>query len=182
MAPKIYWMARPRWPGAGCGFRAFACREVSAPCAGAVSLTVLDGMERPIVAKTPSGPLVVAADGFHWLQFAPRETCWWLTAMFDGKRRLVQFYFDVTFENHILPRGESWCRDAYLDVILEPDGTMRVLDADELEAALASGEITQAAYRHAHAVAASLLDQFSGRAAELETRCRAWLEMLAPRA
>lgn len=82
---------------------------------------------------------MIVDNGFHWFQFAPQSERWWLTAMFDAAKRLIQFYFDITFENHILPGGESWCRDAYLDVVIDPDGRARLLDEDELAAALAAG-------------------------------------------
>lgn len=180
MPGKRYWMSRPRWPVAPPGFVHFACRDVTAPQEGVASLTVLSGIEKPLAVKTPEGPLVIVNNGFHWVQLAPRAKRWWLTAMFDGEKRLVQFYFDVTFENHILPHGGCWCRDAYLDVILNPDGSTRLLDEDELAAALATGEITRTEYDQACADAKAVMAQFTGHAGELETLCRGYLESLLP--
>lgn len=177
MPVKTYWMRSPRWPASG---NRFACREAGAPYPGAVSLTVLEDVAAPIAVKTEEGPLVIVADGFHWIQLAPRREAWWLTAMFDEKRRLVQFYFDITFENHILPDGGSWCRDAYLDVVLNRDGTARILDEEELAAAWMAGEITRGMYGKARRDAADVVSRFSGRAEELERLCRGYLEILLP--
>lgn len=178
MPAKTYWMSRPRWPVEA---RWFACMDVAAPQTGVASLTVLGGIKEPIAVQTPDGPLVIVADGYHWVQFAPRAERWWLTAMFDAEKRLVQFYFDITFQNHILPGGESWCHDAYIDVVLDPDGRARILDADELAAAFAAGEITRGMYGQALADASAVSARFAGRAAALETRCRAYLNALSPR-
>lgn len=178
MPAKTYWMSRPRWPAA---VRWFACMDVGAPQAGVAALTVLGGIETPIAVKTPVGPLVIVADGFHWVQFAPRGKRWWLTAMFDAEKRLVQFYFDITFQNHILADGGSWCRDAYIDVVLDADGRARILDEDELAAAFAAGEITRGMYGQALADATAVAAQFAGRADLLETRCRTYLDALSPR-
>ncbi len=177
MPVKIYRMRSPRWPAAA---RRFACREAGAPYPGAVSLTVLGDVAAPVAVKTAQGPLVIVAEGFHWIQLAPRKERWWLTAMFDAQKRLVQFYFDVTFENRILPHGGSWCRDAYLDVVLDRDGTARILDEEELAAAFAAGEITRGMYEQARRDAAAVVSQFAGRAGALETLCRGYLDALLP--
>ena len=110
---------------------------------------------------------MIVDNGFHWFQFAPQSERWWLTAMFDAAKRLIQFYFDITFENHILPGGESWCRDAYLDVVIDPDGRARLLDEDELAAALAAGAVTRRMHDQARDDAALVAAQFTGRAGEL---------------
>ena len=180
MPAKTYWMSSPRWPAVPPGYLHFAYMDVQAPQDGVASLTVLSGVEKPLTAKTPDGPLVIVADGFHWVQFAPRRERWWLTAMFDAEKRLVQFYFDVTFENHILTGGGSWCRDAYIDVVLDPDGRVRILDEDELAGAFAAGEITSGMYDQAMSDASAVAAQFQGRADELETRCRRYLDALLP--
>lgn len=181
MPVKVYRMSEPRWPAAAPGYVHFAYMDVHAPQDGVASLTVLDGLEKPLTAKTPDGPLVIVADGFHWVQFAPRGERWWLTAMFDTEKQLLQFYFDVTFENYILPSGESWCRDAYIDVVLDPNGRARILDKDELDGAFAAGEITRSMYDQALAGAASVAARFQNRTSALEQRCRAYLNALLPR-
>ncbi len=178
MPRKTYVMRRPRW--AADAFR-FACMETDGPFPGIVSLTVLDALARPLTVETPRGRRRVVDSGYHWVQLAPRDERWWLTAMFDEERRLVQFYFDITFGNLLLPGGESRCPDAYLDVILEPDGETRIVDAAELAAAREAGELTQEEAIRAEADAAAVAACFSGRTAELESLCRSWMEELLPR-
>ena len=177
MAGKIYRMDLPRAGWQARRWR-FAAMDADAPWPGAVSLTVLDELARPFYAGPREHRRRVVDSGFYWVQLAPAGERWWLTAMFDEHRRLVQFYFDVTLENRILPGGGSWCRDAWADVILEPDGETRVVDLDELEAAAGAGELTQADADRVRSDAYTLAEQFRGRAAELETLCRSWMEEL----
>ena len=180
MSGKVYEMRLPRAGWHALRWR-FACRETTGPYPGIVSLTVLDELERPFFAGPPACQKRVVDSGFFWIQLAPERERWWLTAMFDENRRLVQFYFDITFGNILRPGGASLCPDAFVDVILEPDGEPRIVDLDELGAACRSGDITPARYARAAADAAETASRFRGRAGELEVLSRGWLEDLLPR-
>lgn len=178
MSAKIYQMNRPRWKTIGTPATHFAYREVEVPYAGLVSLTVIAGMERPLVVPSPTGMRTAIGNGFHWVQIAPYDGAWWLTAMFDDKQQLVQFYFDIAFSKEFRENGESCFRDAYIDVIMEPDGSIRIVDADELDAACAAGEITAEMCAYAKRAAADVAREFGGKARELERLSRGYLEEL----
>lgn len=180
MPEKRYWMSRPRWAAVPPGYTHFAWMDAASPIEGIVSLTVISGMAQPLLVQTPEGTIEAIGNGYHWVQLAPRGERWWLTAMFDRNRQLVQFYFDITFGNHLLPDGGSWFRDAYLDVVLEPCGRMRLLDEDELDAAVAGGAVSREMADRARADAAAVMARFAGRGGALETLCRGYLEALLP--
>ena len=65
--------------------------------------------------------------------------------MFDENGKLFQYYFDIVFDNHPLPNGDAWFTDLYLDAVMQTDKGMKTLDEDELEAALARGDIDEKA-------------------------------------
>lgn len=178
MPEKLYRMRGSRWAARAARF---AWTEAGTPFPGAASLTVLEGFAAPFSVRTPRGERVVVDNGYHWVQLAPRDERWWLTGMYDARRALVQFYFDVTFENRLLPDGESFLRDAYLDVVIEPDGEARILDREELAAAVEAGEVAPEEAARISEIAETLAARFSGRAEALDALCRGIMETLLPR-
>lgn len=122
----------------------------------------------------------IVDDGYCWLQIAPEDQHWWLTTMLDPQGRITQYYFDITWENHLLGSEESWFLDLYLDVVVMPDGRMELLDADELEQALADGHITREMFDSAWAWANQLMADLEGRVSELEAFCQRTYNRLLP--
>lgn len=102
--------------------------------------------EKPFTVPGNGGRLVIADSGYRWLQLAPKDGHWWMTAMYDPDGRPVQYYFDVTGGNAVSDGKDAWFEDMYLDCVLHTDGTVEELDRDELDAALESGAITRTRY------------------------------------
>ena len=114
---------------------------------GRESVILIEKATAPLIVGTPDGgSLCVADDGYVWFQraFEGEET--WLTAAFDDKGTLLQLYFDVTAGNDFSDPEDPGFRDLYLDVILTPGHGIGVLDRDELDEALAAGDVTRAQY------------------------------------
>ncbi len=99
---------------------------------------------------------VLADRGFHWLQIGPENENWWLTVMFDADDQPIEYYFDITKDNTFCG-AESFFLDLFLDVVLLPDGTITILDADELEQAFAEGLIAEDDYWLAVSTAAKII-------------------------
>ena len=95
------------------------------------------------------------ADGFSRIEFMPDHENWALTAIYDEEGKIVEWYFDMTKENGI-DDGRPYIEDLYLDIALFPDGRVVVLDEDELQDALDSGEITVAEFELAYQSLAKL--------------------------
>ena len=93
--------------------------------------------------------LVIADSGYAWLQLAPKGGHWWMTAMYAPDGTPVQYYFDITAGNALTDGKDAWFEDMYLDLVLHIDGTVEVLDADELRAALDAGDISPEQYETA---------------------------------
>ena len=119
--------------------RILAHRDAHQVLAGAFEgeayLIQIDAVTAPLAKECCGRRLVLADAGYSWLQVAPKEGYWWLTAMFGSDGKAVQFYFDLTAGSELLGSGESGFDDLYLDVVLLPDGQREILDADELDEA-----------------------------------------------
>ncbi len=69
--------------------------------------------------------------------------------MFDAEDEIVQWYIDICKQWGLDKRWIPWYDDLYLDIAIAPSGETWVLDADELDAALQEGKISQAEYEFA---------------------------------
>lgn len=99
-------------------------------------------VDAPFSVPGKNGRVVIADDGYGWLQLAPKDGHWWMTAMYTPEGTPVQYYFDITGGNVLTEGADAWFEDMYLDYVLHTDGTLVELDRDELDAALTAGAIT----------------------------------------
>ncbi len=139
---------------------------------GEAALIQIEKVSAPAVGTFRGEPVVIADDGYSWLQIAVEGQHWWLTAMLAPNGALTQYYFDITLENHLLGSRDSWFWDLYLDVVLMPDGRLDLLDEDELDEALASGDITAEQHALAHDCAGKLMKELPERLPQLQEFCR----------
>ena len=97
------------------------------------------------------GKVAVCGAGMTWLQLIPDGQNHVLTVKFNPKGRVNVWYADVIDRIEFDEDGVAAFVDMYLDVIFSPKGDLKVDDADELDAALLSGDVT--AEQHALALA-----------------------------
>jgi len=116
----------------------------------------------------------IADDGWTWLGWMRPDFPWALTAMRDEKGDWVQFYFDIVSGMGCDADGRAWFDDCWLDVVVMADGRAFLLDEDELEGALAGGELSLEEAKGAKAAAAQLLRAFP----EGVSRLREFMETL----
>jgi predicted RNA-binding protein associated with RNAse of E/G family len=145
---------------------------------GAVGLLKLLNVQGPCVKEYGNRAVTIIDKDYYWLQFAPKDQNYWLTIMYNQQEEIQQFYFDITQSNTILPNGESWFYDLYLDIVLLPDGTLFLLDEDELEEALTEGIITKEQYDNAYQWANRILHDLKGRTEELIIFCNKYFRIL----
>lgn len=86
--------------------------------------------------------LTICDQGVTWVQCAWKDADIWATAMFDKNGNLFQIYFDICDEVN-LDGERSWFTDLILDVVYNPDGTVNVLDENELTEAYESHLISK---------------------------------------
>ena len=106
-------------------------------------------MTGPLTVHYHSRGVLIADAGYSWFQAAVPGARWWLTAMFDECDRLIQIYFDITGGSRFDDPENPTFEDMYLDIVVSADGSIEVVDRDELDEALQSGAITVLQHREA---------------------------------
>jgi len=134
---------------------------------GVVALYQMDAVRDPLWVTLADKWICVADAGHTWLQYYPLDAmgagasasvdagraehaCYTATAMFDAGGQIVQWYFDICRATGMSDAGIPWHDDLYLDIVADPiTGRQEVVDADELDDALAVGNISEALYHAA---------------------------------
>lgn len=112
---------------------------------GGIGLITFTGLSKPDIVDTVEGPFCIADQGYQWLELAPENGHFVLTAMFHDEQ-LFQQYIDITLMNDVAENGDAVFFDLFLDVVILSDGTPRIVDSEELDAALSGGIITRKEY------------------------------------
>lgn len=87
-----------------------------------------------------------------------REGRWWYATTYRGEDGTVRgTYLNVNTPLELYPDAVRYV-DLHLDVVKWPDGTVRVVDADELEAAVAAGDVPEALADRARSVASRVAE------------------------
>ncbi|MBE5767106.1 MAG: DUF402 domain-containing protein [Clostridiales bacterium] len=146
----------------------FSSRDLS----GEIALIRIDKTKSPLFVTTNGRQYKIVDDGFRWLQIAPKDANWWLTAMFTQDGEALQYYFDVTLENRVSSGGNSTFLDLFLDVVMLPGGECILLDKDELDEALTQSVITPEQHAFAWKTANMLLEALPRRHEELHAFCQ----------
>lgn len=111
---------------------------------GRISLLQMEEVTEPLAVECPEGKKVIADKGYSWLQIALHGAYFWFTAMFDEQDDFCEIYVDMT-DGNVADVEDAWFRDMYLDFVVTHAGVM-ILDRDELDAALAAGDISAEQY------------------------------------
>lgn len=116
---------------------------------GYVALLRIDGVRAPMWDVFFGRGVTVADVGYAWLQHFPTQGHAIVTTMFDAEGRIVQWYVDIVAAHGVGDDGVPWYDDLYLDVVALPTGEVAIVDGDELNAALRSGDIDEDAHEMA---------------------------------
>ena len=93
-----------------------------------------------------AGKAPVSGGGMKWLQLIPDGKSRLITAMYKPDGALSVCYIDIIERIEFDPDGVAAFVDKYLDVVFTPEGDAGILDRDELDDALKSGDITNRQY------------------------------------
>ncbi len=122
--------------------------------------------------------LEIANDGFYWLQLAIKDKNYWITAMYNSKKTLIQYYIDITKENVVGNNGNSYFYDLFLDIVILNNGKVILLDKEELDKALKENLIKMEEYEFAQKEAYRLVNKFSRDTKELNELCEKYFRKL----
>lgn len=146
--------------------------------------------EKNYWATPKAGRIQVTGEGMTWLELIPDDTRRVITAMYfpDGTRGPERQNYPLTASEEYQPSiwyvdiiegteydedGVAAFIDKYLDVIITPEGDVKVDDRDELDAAYASGELTKEQYDAALAEGEDILKAYGDDIRGLDAWCAA---------
>lgn len=99
---------------------------------------------------------------YTWLSIYPIDKNYAITAMFNNKNEIVEWYFDIInsagIENNV-----PFIEDLYLDIVITYLGEIIILDRDELEQAYIEKDITKEQLKLALKVGEELVEKYSNK-------------------
>lgn len=101
----------------------------------------------------------VVDDGYSWLTLFPQRESYVVTAMFNNKNEIVQWYIDICRGRGFTDKNIPWYDDLYLDIIISSDYQVSLIDEDDLALALKQKVIKQEDFDFAYREANKLLEQ-----------------------
>lgn len=145
---------------------------------GAVTLLSMDEVSPPSWMRFAAYHVCVADHGYSVVQHFPTGALHAITANLDAEDRIIHWYIDICKAHGVDDAGIPWYDDLYLDIVVRPDGTRHILDADEFDEALAAGAITSEDWSLAWAETERLLAALATGPLPAMTRCHADLARL----
>lgn len=108
---------------------------------GVATLLCIDAVREPLWVEWQGRRFCICDGGYTWLQHFPTNTHYAVTTMFDTQGQIIQCYIDICHRHWVDDNGVPWWEDLYLDLLVFPEGDCHIVDADELDEALAAGVI-----------------------------------------
>ncbi|MCE4955940.1 DUF402 domain-containing protein [Macrococcoides caseolyticum] len=124
---------------------------------GIIGEITMEKVKSPLVVNIIGEDIVVADDGYRWLQILPENRHYSMTVMYNRDDEPIQYYIDINALNIIEP-GQARTHDLYLDVLVLPDGRYELVDEQDAKRALNKKEITKHQYDFAYETAHKVMD------------------------
>lgn len=131
---------------------------------GYITLYTIDALREPLWKTYGKHTFRIADKGYSWLQYYPAGEHFIVTAMFDDKNEIVEWYIDICKNQGVTDQGVPWFDDLYLDIVVLKNGEVFLLDQDELDDALTRRLITLRDYEMATQTAHELLQLIDAHA------------------
>lgn len=87
--------------------------------------------------------IIVCDNGLKWLSILPQNDFYCITAMMNANDEILLWYIDMIAEQGVDTDCVPYFDDLYLDLVVYPNGTIKVDDMDELVDALSQKDITE---------------------------------------
>lgn len=105
----------------------------------------------------PNGKCIMD-NNYKWLEFYDYSSKVKLTAIYDENNEIIEWYFDIAREIG-KDNGVPYEDDLYLDVVVTPNGDIKLIDEDELKEAYNKREMTTEEYKNAYKEAENLMNK-----------------------
>ena len=122
---------------------------------GDVALIKFNKMNKPYMIENIK--LCMANDNYKWLEFYDYNKKYRLTAMYNEKNEIIEWYFDIARKIG-RENGIPYEDDLYLDVVVTPTGDIKLLDEDELKNAFDRFEVNKLDHDMAYNEAKKLIE------------------------
>ncbi len=127
--------------------------KVEDPYKGYVSVVRDARVKYPLTVDYETSSRVLFDEGYFCVTFVPDQDYFVVNAVYDEKRNIVEWYFDIIKEKNTDKQGRVSYKDLYLDLVVRPDFKAILIDEDELQEALDQGIITKKDFIFAYEVA-----------------------------
>lgn len=115
----------------------------TADYSGYVGILNIHEVSETQIWKYNGEDLIVCDNNYQWLTIMPENDYYCITVMMNDKCEIQVCYIDMIAEQGYDKDGVPYFYDLYLDLVVYSDGTIIEDDMDELQNALANGDITQ---------------------------------------
>lgn len=105
------------------------------------------------------GKETILANGYKWLTLYPREEKYTVTAIFNERNEVVEFYFDIAKKVKYKAKV-PFTKDLFLDVVLTKENDVIFLDEDELDDALNNKVINKTDFELAKKTADKIVNRY----------------------
>lgn len=143
---------------------------------GDIALIKFNEMNKPYVVENIN--LCMANDNYKWLEFYDYSKKYRLTAMYNDKNEIVEWYFDIARKIG-KENGLPYEDDLYLDVVVTSTGEIILLDEDELKDAYNRLEVTKKDYDMAYNEANQLMEKVKSNKDKLEQFTNNYLKIMS---
>lgn len=143
---------------------------------GDIALIKFNKMNKPYVVENIN--LCMANDNYKWLEFYDYSKKYRLTAMYNDKNEIVEWYFDIARKVG-KENGIPYEDDLYLDVVVTSSGEIILLDEDELKDAYNRLEVNQNDYDMSYNEANRLIERLNSNKDKLEQFTYNYLKIMS---
>ncbi|WP_315107997.1 DUF402 domain-containing protein [Clostridium intestinale] len=123
---------------------------------GVAAMLYIDKVSKPCIWDFNGEEIIVCDSGMKWLQMLPDDGAYIITAMINMKNEIELWYIDIIASHGVDEDNIVYFYDLYLDLIVYPNGTIKIDDMDELVDAFEQNIITKNLYEFALKTSVSL--------------------------
>lgn len=132
---------------------------------GDIALIKFNKINKPYMIENSN--LCIIDNDYKWLEFYDYSKRYMLTAMYNEKNEIIEWYFDIAREIG-KENGIPYEDDLYLDVVMTPTGELILLDEDELQEAFNRFEVNKTDYDMAYSEAKQLMESLKNNTDKLK--------------
>ena len=132
-------------------------------CGDVIFYEFIDVNDKIII---PNGKSIMDRN-YKWLEFYDYNSKIKLTAIYDENNKIIEWYFDIARKIG-KENSTPYEDDLYLDVVVTPEGSIYLLDEDELKNAFSRLEVNKADYNMAYNEANKLMEKLKNNKDNLQ--------------